>query len=250
MSDGRSRCKFSCIVRRAAPSAVFYLVVLIPRANAQGAVGVMTTALTFSPTTAAITTTDAPLVSTPDVTSSFNSTSTSTSLPDEPDPPGLRPATKSSSDQDERNDEVFNFYFLFLILFGVLLAAVFWWLHRHKKRRKEQLQLGGQHALARDLEGWASTRRFMHGRYGRNQQAAIIQREEGLDERGEAPPPYQARDQGTTSHSLAQGRNTGIGAVAVPLRTLRRSNSDRANPPAYQNPVQSSENETARSTPP
>jgi hypothetical protein len=47
----------------------------------------------------------------------------------------------------------------------------------------------GQHALARDVEGWRS--RFGVGRAGRSSSALHdTGREEGLDERGEAPPPY------------------------------------------------------------
>lgn len=44
----------------------------------------------------------------------------------------------------------------------------------------------GQTALARDLEGWPGSRTRAGARWG----TTASEREEGLNERGEAPPPY------------------------------------------------------------
>jgi hypothetical protein len=74
--------------------------------------------------------------------------------------------------------------------------------------------------LARDLEGWQTTHRLMHGRYRANG-AVTVQRDEGLDEHGEAPPPYQPKTEGAAAD------------VTIPLRTLPREEVARSQPPQY-----------------
>ncbi|OAL53673.1 hypothetical protein IQ07DRAFT_596696 [Pyrenochaeta sp. DS3sAY3a] len=83
---------------------------------------------------------------------SLNSTTTSNVQPTNQPPPDLFPASHPE-DTGTRKESVFNYYFLFLALFGVLVAALLWWLHRRRKQRKQLMRLGGQEALARDLEG-------------------------------------------------------------------------------------------------
>lgn len=53
---------------------------------------------------------------------------------------------------------------------------------RRRRQRQAHNRSSGQSALARDLETWPGPRR----RAGRE--------EEGLDERGEAPPPYVPKE--------------------------------------------------------
>ncbi|ORY07671.1 hypothetical protein BCR34DRAFT_452086, partial [Clohesyomyces aquaticus] len=127
---------------------------------------------------------------------------------------------------------VFNYYFLFLAVFGVLVAISLWWIHRRRKRRKEQMRLSGQHALARDLDGWVNTRRWMHGGW-RHNQSGFVRREEGLDEHGEAPPPYEPK--GETSVAVGGANSTGEGTadISIPLRTLQRDDIERSRPPEY-----------------
>jgi hypothetical protein len=139
-------------------------------------------------------------------------------------PPNTYPGSMGSSEEPVHDASVFNYYFLFLVAFGVILAALLWWLHLRRKRRKQQLRLSGQQALARDLEGWGSARRFMHGRYGRYQASAQIRREEGLNENGEAPPPYYPKSD--------TGRDQESG-LAIPLRTIPPGENTQVDLPGY-----------------
>jgi cbb3-type cytochrome oxidase subunit 3 len=156
------------------------------------------------------------------ITSSAISTSTEASLPE------LFPAATGPADGHVHNGTVFNYYFLFLAALCVLLVALLWWVHRQRKRRKQQLHLNGQHALARDLEGWAGARRFMHGRHGQYLTPAHTRREEGLDEHGDAPPPYQPKSDVTVETVQDPGRE-----IAIPLQALLQNEHDRARPPGY-----------------
>ncbi|KAH7396920.1 hypothetical protein DE146DRAFT_58468 [Phaeosphaeria sp. MPI-PUGE-AT-0046c] len=132
-----------------------------------------------------------------------------------------------STQQPVHDADVINYYFLFLALFGVLIAAMLWWLHLRRKRQKQQQRLSGHHALARDVEGWAGARRFLHGRYGRNDDPARARLDEGLDDNGETPPPYRPKDEVTVE------TRQDISGIAVPLRTLARGGQDRTQPPEY-----------------
>lgn len=167
------------------------------------------------------------------ISSSFNATSSSSSARTEQTSSDIFSATTPSNDNGTHNDVVFNYYFLFLVVFGIIMAALLWWLQRQKRRRKELTRLNGQHALARDMEGWTSTRRFMHGRYARNHQAAFIRCEEGLDEYGEAPPLYQPKSEITKAKEPLEAAQIAASRVTIPLRTVSRDKIDRARPPEY-----------------
>ncbi|KAH7082949.1 hypothetical protein BKA63DRAFT_140260 [Paraphoma chrysanthemicola] len=175
-----------------------------------------------------------------------NMTSSTVSTSTEQTPPGLLPAATHSSNEHIRDESVFNYYFLFLIVFAVLIAALLWWLHKQRKRRKEQLRLSGHNALSQDLEGWVGARRFMHGRYGGNQ-AAFRRREEGLDEHGEAPPPYQSKNEVSVSHDTTPAAPTST-EPAVPLRVLTREAVGGA-PPGYDVTTSQDEHTSARASP-
>jgi hypothetical protein len=145
---------------------------------------------------------------------------TSTFTPKPPPLPVYPTATPTSTPGAYPHDTiVFNYYFLFLAALALLVIGLVWYFHVQRARRKHEQRVSGQHALARDLEGWAGGRRFMAGRYGRDQ-AAGRAREEGLDENGDAPPPYQLKNE----------VNVGTGEVAVPLRAVVR---DEGRPPGY-----------------
>jgi hypothetical protein len=141
-------------------------------------------------------------------------------------PPPLFPTPTPTDPPDGpvRDSTVFNYYFLFLVAFAVLLAVLFWWLRQQYKRRKELLRRRGHRALANDLERWAGTRGYMHGRYGQSQTVATTRREEGLDEHGQAPPPYEPKRE-VTAHTEA------VPSVTIPLRTFARDEAHRAPPP-------------------
>ncbi|KAF1845035.1 uncharacterized protein K460DRAFT_354894 [Cucurbitaria berberidis CBS 394.84] len=201
---------------------VLCLVLLSPSSHAQN---------TLDNTSIFLTSPTRKVDSTRSMTSHFNSTASSSSPTHEQTPPDMFPATTPPHDDDTH--DVFNYYFLFLVVFGVLVAILLWWLHRQKQRRTELARLSGQHALARDMEGWAGTRRFMHGRHARNHQAAFIRRQEGLDEHGEAPPPYQPKSESTGAQRPAEAAQVAAGRISIPLGTVSRYEIEGARPPAY-----------------
>jgi hypothetical protein len=78
----------------------------------------------------------------------------------------------------------------------------------------------------------------MHGAWRHNQAPAIIRREDGLDEQGEAPPPYQSKDEATVALSgITQDPASGL---TIPLRTLSRESTEQMRPPDYQESNESS----------
>jgi hypothetical protein len=73
-----------------------------------------------------------------------------------------------------------------VVLLGALVLAI----SRRKKRKAAQLRSHGQRALARDVEGFRA--RLGRGWPGTGNAGVNTrdERDDGLDERGEAPPPY------------------------------------------------------------
>lgn len=114
---------------------------------------------------------------------------------------------------------ILNYYFLLLAILIFIVFIAYYTISRRRKRNLAQLRSTGQNALARDLEGWpgsrrgtGSTRRWRGGRV-----------EEGLDERGEPPPPYV--------HKVPEGAVLRDGGESgVPLRDL----GGERKPPDYQ----------------
>ncbi|PSN73432.1 hypothetical protein BS50DRAFT_582969 [Corynespora cassiicola Philippines] len=171
--------------------------------------------------------TQSPTFSTSNTTTS--SVPTSTADP-EPIPPQLFPDASEKHGQEKTHSEsAFNYYFLFLAIFGLLIAGALWWLHRRRRLRKEQMRMNGQTALERDLDGWVNTRRWFHGTWRHNQPPAIMRREEGLDENGEAPPPYQPST-GVTVAPTTQGPASNL---AVPMTSISRGDLQLPRPPEY-----------------
>ena len=99
------------------------------------------------------------------------------------------------------------------------------------------MRLSGQDALARDLDGWVNTRRWMHGAWRHNQTAAFVRREEGLNEHGEAPPPYQPKSEVTVGQEDAGTAQDSASGLTIPLRTLSRDAIEGSRPPEYEERV-------------
>jgi hypothetical protein len=117
-------------------------------------------------------------------------------------------------DPSPHHTNVFNYYFLFLAALALLVIGLVWYFHLQRARQRHAQRVSGQHALARDLEGWAGARRSVgNGR----------RREEGLDEDGEAPPPYQGKSE----------VEMGTGEVVVPLGVVVRDRNGEVRPPGY-----------------
>lgn len=165
-------------------------------------------------------------------TTSSSPTPTSTATKETPNPPSDWLSDAGSADgYEQRNESVFNYYFLFLAAFGFLVVIGLWWLHRRRRIRKEQTRRSGHNALARDLDGWVNTRRWMHGAWRHNQATTFVRREEGLNEHGEAPPPYRPKGEATVDAGITHDVTT---SLAIPLRTLPRDEAERSRPPGYE----------------
>lgn len=80
----------------------------------------------------------------------------------------------------------YNYYFLIVVAVAVIFCAVILYMTRRRKRKAAIMRSNGQRALAQDVEGWRG--RLRAGRVMRSSPTSYP--DEGLDERGEAPPPY------------------------------------------------------------
>ncbi|MCJ1259258.1 hypothetical protein MMC24_007094 [Lignoscripta atroalba] len=132
-----------------------------------------------------------------------------------------------SPDQPQNNGIV-NYYFLLLGVFIVVLIAAYWTLVRRRRRKIARSRNGRQSALARDVEGWPGGRRWAQGRW-RTAVAADPTPEEGLDERGEAPPPY-VPGQPEAAHPV-DGRPGNDAGQSIPLQDMSASGGK---PPDYE----------------
>jgi hypothetical protein len=152
-------------------------------------------------------------------------------------------STSNDDDSDDRDDNLLNFYFIFIALFVILLFVAIWFIHRRKKQRKARLRNSGQNALARDLNGWSQPRRWIHGVAPWRTDAPLnTAREEGLNELGEAPPPY-IKDTQIRERRLSVGNASAAelpAEPAIPLRTLSRDERDRLKPPDYESSIRDS----------
>jgi cbb3-type cytochrome oxidase subunit 3 len=92
--------------------------------------------------------------------------------------------TGTNSPPPTKEFHVFDFYFLILAFFVILVCCGLLWIMRRKKRKEALIASNGRIALARDVESWRA-------RFGiENHTPHAHDREDGLDETGEAPPPY------------------------------------------------------------
>jgi hypothetical protein len=162
---------------------------------------------------------------TPPFTTLLARVTTIDGLPNETSP-SFSDSFDSEEEEQDFNDaqssdvKAFNYYFLLLAMLVLLVALFLWIIHWWRKRQRDRLRQSGQQALARDLEGWQNAQRLMHGRYRANG-AVLVQRDEGLNEHGEAPPPYLPKTEGAVEE------------VTIPLRTLSRGEAERSRPPQY-----------------
>ena len=123
---------------------------------------------------------------------------------------------------------ILNYYFLLLAVFIVVIAVAYCTLVRRRRRKVARSRNNGQNALAQDLEGWAGGRRWGHNRW-RSGGVHEPRAEEGLDERGEAPPPYLPGEPPPVH--LDNGNSPHGDDAPIPLRAMHR---DEGKPPDYE----------------
>lgn len=136
-----------------------------------------------------------------------------------------------SQDDDGNNDNhgmggLVNYYFVFFALLMCIVALGTFLCWRRKRKMGLMVRNGRESALERDLDAWdpaRSRRRYWQGGWRSNEEQHV----EGLNEHGEAPPPYmpKARDdeEGTASRA---------NEPAVPMQTLSREQAG-LKPPEY-----------------
>lgn len=119
-----------------------------------------------------------------------------------------------------------NYYFVFIAVIVAFLAVILWLFWRRRKMQRSRARDSREDALARDVTEWApgrGRRRWVNGHWG----DAAESREEGLNEAGEAPPPYMPKRE--TEAAMEEG---GDAEPAIPLRVLSREDA-ALKPPDY-----------------
>ncbi|KAL8682028.1 MAG: hypothetical protein Q9186_001904 [Xanthomendoza sp. 1 TL-2023] len=136
-------------------------------------------------------------------------------------------SSSPSNNEDQNNKGILNYYFLLLALLLILLGILYLLFARRQRQKIAQRRQNGQRALARDLERWGGGGPWGPGRFRMprttNGTRQPTRREEGLDERGEAPPPYIPKE--------PERAFAGDGVVReIPLQDLSRMDHK---PPDY-----------------
>ena len=145
----------------------------------------------------------------------------STTTPPNPTASGSSESSAPSSPatrQQQDDGGLVNYYFVFLGLLICVLLTVVWLIYRQKKRKAYRSRHSRQNALQRDLnesfpfdaDRWMDRRRWLHGGRWRDSLRRDgddeAGRQEGLNEEGEAPPPYKS--QGQAERDAAQGSDS------------------------------------------
>lgn len=153
-------------------------------------------------------------------------------------PTGTRDTAPGSPGNQENNDDSKNppsgmasYYFVFLMLSLCVIGIVVFLNLRRRRKRRLQLLYGRGGPSQQDY-ATAGGRRFWPRGWG----SANVSREEGLNEHGEAPPPYMPKStaqdvQERSADSVGGQQSTGE-TVSFPLQTLSRDDAGMR-PPAY-----------------
>lgn len=149
---------------------------------------------------------------------------------DAPRPTGTVDQYADLDNDDESGGGMINYYFVFLIfIFCIIAIVVFMSFRRRRRQRLYMLQNPHHqhHVGARgQAGGWATWERMQRPYWQERWHGAQASREEGLNEHGEAPPPYVPKRQ-------SQEGQQGSGPT-VPMQTLSRDNAGLNNkPPDY-----------------
>ncbi|TGO79543.1 hypothetical protein BELL_0029g00090 [Botrytis elliptica] len=111
-------------------------------------------------------------------------------------------SSSTDPDGEETSSHVYNYYFVIVAVFVVIVFFLLLYITQRRKRKALLIRHNGQTALARDVQSFADFRtRFGPRRAGTGlmgmtmgSMGANRERQEGLDERGEAPPAYVEGD--------------------------------------------------------
>ena len=182
------------------------------------------------------TTTDQPTPTTRETTTSFANDQRTTSVPFPSSSLPFLPSDSAPAGNQNNNPDatgLVNYYFVFLALIVAVAAVVIFLMIRRRQRVRLRRRYSQNQALTQDLGGprpgggWSNwnpqrtTAQYWQGRWRETDTG----RQEGLNERGEAPPPYIPKGQSQDAHR----EDT---EPAVPLQTLSRAGAG-LRPPDY-----------------
>ncbi|KAG4435246.1 hypothetical protein IFR05_009279 [Cadophora sp. M221] len=140
---------------------------------------------------------------------------------------------------------MFNYYFVIVAIVVVLFVVAMLYIGKRKKQKAQILRSHSQRALAQDVEGLRNrfgmgrgAMRRAHAGGGAGEVQRIDERTEGLNERGEAPPPYNPgskppsirSDDGVAVREVDVSRPGTRDGQMVELNTIEPQRQD---PPGY-----------------
>ncbi|KAH7351127.1 hypothetical protein BKA65DRAFT_253025 [Rhexocercosporidium sp. MPI-PUGE-AT-0058] len=234
-SRRRTSCRCSCSRSLHLSSAILFLSTILPSSSfAQ-----LTDPASSPPSNIATSLSDdTPSTFQTSTTPSQTPTTSPTSTQD-----NASASTTNTADDNGRNPNgMFNYYFIIVAIVVVLFVLTMLYIGKRKKQKAAILRSNSQQALAQDVEGLRN--RFGMGRGamrrahagGAGEVQRTDERTEGLDERGEAPPPYRP---GSKPPSLRSHDGVAVREVSRPgtrdgetveLNTIRTPGQD---PPGY-----------------
>ncbi|KAF2215904.1 hypothetical protein CERZMDRAFT_90024 [Cercospora zeae-maydis SCOH1-5] len=164
--------------------------------------------------------------------------STSTSPPDSSNNNNNNNNNNNDNDGQRQSDMdgLVNYYFVFLALIVILIGIGAFFVYRRKRKAALLYQNGQAGALQQDVGAWDHSRARRRYWQGRWRSADITHREEGLNEHGEAPPPYMPKETRDEEQGLPMRNHNDNNHLAVPLQTLSREQAG-LKPPEYDHAV-------------
>lgn len=155
------------------------------------------------------------------ISTAFTSTSTGASASD------INSDSDSDDESSQRGYSSESQYYYIIVGVGVcLLMLIAWLAYKRRIMVKTMQQQDRQQALAQDAERWRPSRLWQSGASGRDTGGAL--HPEGLNEQGEAPPPYPRQ----ASVGGLDGQH-GAADLVIPLRDLSRRSDQSMKPPDY-----------------
>lgn len=148
-------------------------------------------------------------------------------------PTSTSSTSSNPSDDDGWFGDMSSYYYIFIAVFVLACIVALYFSHKRRRARRLRRQNGVHSALLQDAAGWPNNRRWIHGNLPpettRDGRGLEVERNEGLDERGQAPPPYKSAERGGGVGGDGTGVGEGLGeSVAAPPRV-----ADVTKPPEY-----------------
>ncbi|GIZ42195.1 hypothetical protein CKM354_000547300 [Cercospora kikuchii] len=167
-----------------------------------------------------------------DLSESIYGTSTSTPAGTASSTSTAQPTESNEPQRESDMDSLVNYYFVFLALIVILVGIGAFFVYRRKRKIALLYQNGQAGALQQDVGAWDPSRARRRYWQGRWRSTDVTDREEGLNEHGEAPPPYMPKETRDEEQGLPMRNHNDNNNLAVPLQTLSREQAG-LKPPEY-----------------